>query len=118
MTIDDTPILVHEHPECVVVNFMPETLLDPELISRVGKEIDELIDDLDPPNVVLAMPNVKQISSMMISVLLRTRERCDEAGGVAKLADLSRRVDDILDMAAIKPVFEVFESEEDARKSF
>lgn len=118
MTIDDTPILVQEHPECVVVNFLPETLLDPELISRVGREIDALIDDLDPPNVVLALPNVHQISSMMISVLLRTREHCEKSGGIAKLAELSKRVDAILDMAAIKPVFEVFDSVEDARKSF
>ena len=119
MSIDpDTPILIQEHPECVTVSFLSDTLLDFEAIQSTGAALDRVVAENDPPNLVLVMPNVRQLSSMMISVLIRTQEGCKARGGITKLANLSDRVNSILEMAAIKPIFDVYDTEDAARASF
>ncbi len=70
------------------------------------------------PNVVLNLREVNFIDSGGLGTLVSLYTSARNAGGAMKLARLSQRVGDLLQITKLLTVFEVFEDEETAAKSF
>jgi len=70
------------------------------------------------PNVVLNLRDVNYIDSGGLGTLVSLYTTARNAGGAVKLASLSQRVGDLLQITKLLTVFEVFEDEEAAAKSF
>ena len=68
--------------------------------------------------IVLDLSNVKRIDSagigMLVSKFLSTKNR----GGTIKLVHLTRRSDHLMDITRLATVFEIFDDEADAVRSF
>ena len=104
---DDAVILVQEYPECMIVSFLKEHYLDFDVIEKTGQALEALIEKTETPNLILSMPQVKQMSSMAISVLIRAHQGCQAKGGSVRLVNVSERGMAILDPNAQPgPVFE------------
>jgi len=70
------------------------------------------------PSVVLNLHEVNYIDSGGLGTLVSLYTTARNAGGAVKLACLSRRVGDLLQLTKLLTVFEVFDDEETAAKSF
>jgi anti-sigma B factor antagonist len=70
------------------------------------------------PNVVLNLHEVNQIDSGGLGTLVSLYTTARNAGGSVKLARLSKRVGDLLQVTKLLTIFEVFDDEEKAAKSF
>jgi len=70
------------------------------------------------PNVVLNLRDVNYIDSGGLGTLVSLYTSARGAGGAVKLASLSQRVGDLLQITKLLTVFEVFDDEEAAAKSF
>ena len=70
------------------------------------------------PNVVLNMQEVSYIDSGGLGTLVSLFTTARTAGGAVKLARLSQRISDLLQVTKLLTVFEVFDDEEKAAKSF
>jgi anti-sigma B factor antagonist len=70
------------------------------------------------PNVVLSLREVNFIDSGGLGTLVSLYTTARNAGGAVKLARLSQRVGDLLQVTKLLTIFEVFDDEEEAAKSF
>src|ERR1700692_3346827 len=70
------------------------------------------------PNIVLSLKEVNFIDSGWLGTLVSLYTTARNAGGAVKLARLSQRVGDLLQLTKLLTIFEVFEDEEEAAQSF
>ncbi len=70
------------------------------------------------PKVVLNMREVNYIDSGGLGTLVSLFTTARNAGGAVKLARLSQRVGDLLQLTKLLTIFEVFDDEEVAAQSF
>ena len=70
------------------------------------------------PNIVLNLHEVNHIDSGGLGTLVSLYTTARNAGGAVKLARLSQRVGDLLQITKLLTIFVVFDDEEKAAKSF
>ena len=73
---------------------------------HVEKALQELID-ADRHQVVLDLQDTEYMSSAGLRVLVSTLKAAKKSGGDLKLAQLSGRVKEVLDLAGLTPVFKI-----------
>jgi len=72
----------------------------------------------ESPKVVLNLREVNYVDSGGLGTLVSLYTSARNAGGAVKLANLSKRVGDLLQLTKLVTIFEVFDDEEVAAKSF
>jgi len=72
----------------------------------------------ESPKIVMNLREVNYIDSGGLGTLVSLYTTARNAGGAVKLASLSKRVGDLLQVTKLLTIFEVFENEEAAAKSF
>jgi anti-sigma B factor antagonist len=70
------------------------------------------------PKVVLNLHDVNHVDSGGLGTLVSLFTSARNAGGAVKLARLSQRVGDLLQITKLVTIFEVFDDEEKAARSF
>ncbi len=70
------------------------------------------------PKVVLNLREVNYIDSGGLGTLVSIFTTARNAGGAIKLASLSQRVGDLLQLTKLVTIFEIFDNEEAAARSF
>ncbi len=70
------------------------------------------------PKLVLNLHDVSQVDSGGLGTLVSLFTSARNAGGTLKLASLNQRVGDLLQITKLVTIFEVFDDEEKAAKSF
>jgi len=70
------------------------------------------------PKLVLNLHDVSQVDSGGLGTLVSLYTTARSAGGTVKLARLSQRVGDLLQITKLVTIFEVYDDEEKAAKSF
>ncbi len=88
-----------------------------------GEESNSLRDQVkallpDNKNIVMNLGGVSYIDSGGLGVLVSLFTSARSAGGEIKLANLTQRVGDLLQITKLLTVFEVFEGEQKAIDSF
>jgi anti-sigma B factor antagonist len=88
-----------------------------------GEETASLRDTVkkliaDNKDVVLNLGGVTYIDSGGLGTLVSLYASAQTAGGAIKLANLTQRIGDLLQVTKLVTIFEVFASEEQAVKSF
>jgi len=105
------------------------TIGDVVLLDLKGKitlgEGDELLKDkvnslVNQGNkkIVLNLADVPYIDSAGLGEIVRTYTTVSRQGGSLKLLNLTKRITDLLSITKLLTVFETFESENDAIRSF
>ena len=72
----------------------------------------------DNPRLVMNLREVNHIDSGGLGTLVSLFTTARNAGGAVKLASLSKRVGDLLQVTKLLTIFEVFDDEEAAARSF
>ncbi len=70
------------------------------------------------PKVVLNLQEVNYIDSGGLGTLVSIFTTARNSGGTIKLASLSQRVGDLLQLTKLVTIFEIFDNEEAAARSF
>src|SRR5437879_13809260 len=88
-----------------------------------GEESASLRDSVkklipDNKNIVLNLGGVNYIDSGGLGTLVALYTTANNAGGSIKLANLTQRVGDLLQVTKLLTVFQVYDSEEQAVQSF
>jgi anti-sigma B factor antagonist len=91
-------------------------LLFGEESARLRDTVKKLL--AQSPKVVLNLQEVNYIDSGGLGTLVSLFTTARNAGGAVKLARLSQRVGDLLQITKLLTIFEVFDSEVAAAKSF
>ena len=84
--------------------------------ASLRSKVKELL--AQSPNLVLNLHDVNYIDSGGLGTLVSVYTSARGAGGAVKLASLSKRVGDLLQITKLLTIFEVFDDAEAAAKSF
>src|SRR5215472_10066543 len=86
-------------------------------VTQLRDQIRELLDE-GRVKILLNLANVTYIDSSGIGELVTAYSRVKRQGGTLKLLKLTQRIRDLLQITKLSTVFEVFEDEEKALRSF
>ncbi len=86
--------------------------------SQQLREAVEVLLESRRLQLVVDLSSVTSIDSGGVGELVASAQRLQQAGGRLKVINPPDRVARVLDVARVLPVFEVFETEEDAVHSF
>jgi anti-sigma B factor antagonist len=111
------------------MDIVERTVSDVTVLDLKGKmtlgEGDELLKDKinsllsdGKKKLVLNLEGVPYIDSAGLGEIVRTFTTVSRQGGKLKLLNLTKRIEDLLSITKLLTVFETFESETDAIKSF
>ena len=84
---------------------------------QLKRKIDELIERKEI-KLVLNLANVPYMDSGGLGEIVRSYTTVKRAGGELKLLHATKRISDLLTITKLITVFEIFEIEEEAVKSF
>jgi anti-sigma B factor antagonist len=90
------------------------------LFGEESARLREIVKGLlaQSPKVVMNMREVNYIDSGGLGTLVSLYTSARNAGGAMKLASVSQRVGDLLQITKLFTIFEVFDDEERAARSF
>jgi len=84
---------------------------------QLKRKIDELIERKET-KLVINLANVPYMDSGGLGEIVRSYTTVKRAGGELKLLNATKRISDLLTITKLITVFEVFDNEADAVKSF
>ncbi len=102
--------------EGVIVVDCSGRLVFGEESASLRDTVKKMLDD--SPKVVLNLREVNHIDSGGLGTLVSLYTTARNAGGSVKLASLSQRVGDLLQITKLHTIFEVFNDAESAARSF
>jgi anti-sigma B factor antagonist len=84
---------------------------------QLKRKIDELIERQEQ-KLLLNLANVPYMDSGGLGEIVRSYTTVKRAGGELKLLGVTKRINDLLTITKLVTVFEIFDSEDEAVKSF
>lgn len=91
--------------------------VDSSNASELGTELDRTIDDGNT-NLVLDLGGVEYMSSAGLREMVRVLKRVKRTGGDLRIANPSDRVREVLELAGLDTIFEIFPTQVEAVGSF
>ena len=88
-----------------------------ETVNQFKERIDQLVDD-GKNRLVMDFQEINYLNSMGLGVVAATLKRVKKNKGDLKLVRLSPAVQELFELTRLTKVFDIFDSEEEALKSF
>jgi anti-anti-sigma factor len=82
------------------------------------KQIYSLVDDMGRRNIVLNLKPVEYVNSMTLGKLVMLNRKTQAANGRMALCQLSAGVSEIVGVTRLTQLFQVYDTEQDAMRSF
>jgi anti-sigma B factor antagonist len=106
-----------EKVDSVVVATLKGTIIAGGDTDTLMKRVTELLD-AGETRIVLDLSQVKYVDSTGIGTLLRAAAAAARRGAAIKLANLTKRIHDVLQITRLSAVFTIFDGAEKAVASF
>jgi len=112
----DMTIVERQVGRVVILDFHGKILIGQG--ENVLREAVTRLADSGNVNVLLNLVDVPFIDSSVVGELVRSLTTVSRKGGTVKLLNLPPRIRNLLEMARLLTVFEAYESEDEAVRSF
>lgn len=87
-------------------------------LQKLKDAIQELKDKKETKNVIVDLKDVGYIDAYAIGILTAFSKELRDKGGELKLAQMNDKIKLVFDLSHLSKVYEIFDSMEEARKSF
>ncbi len=104
--------------EIVVVYFTDGKILDSQRIEAIGKELQTAVPQAIHRKLVLNFRGVTFMSSAMITKLVMMNKACKAQSVDMKFCEVSQNVMEVFKITKLNKLFDLYDSEEKAIKSF
>jgi anti-sigma B factor antagonist len=91
--------------------------VDSSNASELGGELDKIVDE-GKNNLVLDLSGVEYMSSAGLREMVRVLKRVKRSGGDLRIANPSDRVKEVLELAGLDTIFEIYPTQVEAVGSF
>lgn len=91
--------------------------VDSNNASELGGELDKVVDE-GKNNLVLDLSGVEYMSSAGLREMVRVLKRVKRSGGDLRVANPSERVKEVLELAGLDTIFEIYPTQVEAVGSF
>ena len=111
---ENARLLVQTLKDVTVVTFQDSTLVDAQVIEKVGQELNALVEKQDRRKLLLDMSKVAHLSSAALSVLLALRQHVEKAKGMLVISGLSPDLQKLFKLTSLHKIFTFAGSEQEA----
>lgn len=101
-----------------VVLVTERRLQDQGVIQELGAELDSLVSDEKPKNLLLNLSRVEFVSSAALNRLISYYNRVKKAGGQLKLTNLKPQIEEVFAITRLNKHFDIYEDESSALSSY
>jgi anti-sigma B factor antagonist len=105
-----------ERGHCVVIEFKGNVMGGPDAV-RLNEKLHELIEE-DQTDVVADVGNVQFINSSGLGMFIGGLTTMRKAGGDLRLANLTSKIKDLLDVTRLSTIFKCYDTLDEAIASY
>ena len=112
-------VTLRDRGDVLAVYFKQDSILDPQLIDKIGHEFDRVaLEAASCRKVLLNFEHVKFMSSAMIGKLLALNKRCTADKVKLKLANVAPNVMEVFKITKLTKLFDIQPDEVTALAAF
>ena len=115
---DSSRLMIQQHDEVTVIDFLDRSILDEGCIQQIGDEIQQIIDQSAMPKVLINFQNVEHLSSAALGMLITVNNRIRAKDGQLKLANISEQIYEVFTITRLDKLFQIYKTVEQARSQF
>ncbi|MGP1272151.1 MAG: STAS domain-containing protein [Phycisphaerales bacterium] len=99
------------------VEFVDRNILDEANIQAIGDEIGRVIEQSNPPKLVISFANVDHLSSAALGQLITINNKVRERAGQLRLSDIDPQIYEVFAITQLNKIFQIHETTDDALES-
>jgi anti-anti-sigma factor len=109
---------VEQVGDITVVRFTQQDIIDEEASRAVGDQLLEMVEQHERRCLVINLANVQRITSIVVGKLIGINKRMQKLGGRLALCNINPVIRQIFDTLRLTRLFNIYEDEATALKSF
>ena len=100
----------------VIVSFIDKKLLDEQIITKIGEELFNLVDKIDPKRILLNLNfgNVDYISAAFFGKLMLLNQKVKKNNGKLVMCSMSQGIYEVFEITNLHRMFNIVKDEEAA----
>lgn len=102
----------------VSIEFLDRNILDEANIQKIGEEIGRIVDDQNPPRILINFENVDHLSSAALGTLITINNKVGAKSGQLRLAGIDPQIYEVFVITKLHKLFKIHETVDEAVKSF
>jgi len=102
----------------ITITLTDEKILEEADIKALEQSIMSVLGQGEQIKLILNFCNVQFLSSAVLGMLLRISKRVYEGGGQLRLCGINKKIYEIFKITRLNRVFDIYENESKALKSF
>lgn len=118
MATQDSRLVVDNHGDVTVVQFLDRNILEEASIQQIGDEIAELIQAASNPKILLDFESVEHLSSAALGTLITVNNKVKEKGGQLRLSNIDPQIYEVFVITKLNKLFQIHDNNQAALASF
>src|SRR5690606_12260164 len=111
-------LTVTQHKDIHVIEFTHNKILDEANIAEIGNTLNQLIDQGEPPKLLLDFGNVDHLSSAALGMLINANNRIRQKNGQLRLASIKPQILEVFVITKLNKLFRILPDRAQAIESF
>jgi anti-sigma B factor antagonist len=112
------PLAVTQEKSVRVVEFTQSKILDEANIADIGQTLNVLVDETDPPKLLLDFANVDHLSSAALGMLININNRVKQQNGQLRLTNIKPPIQEVFNITRLNKLFRIYPTRAEALASF
>ena len=112
------PVAVQNQKDISVVQFTNNRILDEANIQEIGQGLNVLIDERPNPKILLDFSNLTVLSSIAIAKLISLQKKVVKLQGTLKVCCVTPNLLEFLGYIGLDRYIRIYETQEDALRTF
>ena len=111
-------IVIKRLEDVHVIEFVVTGLTDQAAIQAVGNDIDQLVDKLGQPKIVVDFGGLQNVSSAMLGVLISVNKKVQALQGELRLAAVPKPIMEVFKLTRLDKILKIYDSTDLATTRF
>lgn len=111
-------IVIKRIKDVHVIEFIVTSMTDQVAIQEVGNEIEQLVDKLGLPKIVIDFGDLEHVSSAMLGVLISVNKKVQALKGELRLAAVPEPVMAVFKLTRLDKLLKIYDSTDLATTRF
>jgi len=118
MSSGPTRLISHVQQGVTIVNFADTRVIDQRVISQIGAELMNMVEQGGVRKMLINMGDVRQVSSAVLGKLISLNNALAPEKGVLKLCNIAPSVYEVFEITRLNTVMNIYDSEVQALNAF
>lgn len=111
-------IVIKRLEDVHIIEFIVTGLTDQAAIQAVGNEIEQLVDKLGQPKIVIDFGGLLNVSSAMLGVLISVNKKVQTLKGEMRLSGVPKPIMEVFKLTRLDKILKIYDTTDQATTRF